>query len=81
MSREGTTETLAGSLQRLLFSPKGSIEGLLLKVDGELVQVSIKADVAPAAKLASAVGQPIRVAARRDRSPKTVMFDSRVIIP
>jgi hypothetical protein len=70
MPRELKTQVLTGSLQQLLFSPKGGIEGLLLSTDDDLVQVSMKPENVPVEALAAAVGQSIRVTARPDRSPK-----------
>jgi len=70
MPRELKTQALMGSLQQLLFSPKGGIEGLLLSTDEGLVQISMKPDTVPVKALGAAVGEAIRVLARLDRSPK-----------
>lgn len=36
-------ETFSGTCQQLLFSPKGKIDGVLLKVSGTVVQLVIDA--------------------------------------
>ena len=64
-------ESLSGQLQQLLFSPKGGIEGLLLKVGAKSVQVSMEPATVDARALAAAVGKSIEVTASADHSPKT----------
>ena len=65
------SESLSGHLQRLLFSPKGGIEGLLLQVDHKALQVSMEPGSADAKALNDAVGKPIEVLASPDHLPKT----------
>ena len=64
-------ELLSGELQQLLFSPKGGVEGLLLKVGAKSVQISMEPATVDARALAGAVGKSIEVAASADHSPKT----------
>jgi hypothetical protein len=64
------SESLSGHLQQLLFSPKGDIEGLLLKVGSNPIQVSMEPAGADAKALNNAVGKPIQVRASPDHSPK-----------
>jgi len=71
MPSNAKSQSLSGQLQRLLFSPKGAIEGLLLKVDSQPIQVSMKPGSADSKVLSSAVGKPIEVEASADHSPKT----------
>jgi hypothetical protein len=65
------SESLSGRLQQLLFSPKGGIEGLLLRVDHKPLQISMKSGSADAKALNDAVGKPIEIKAFADHSPKT----------
>jgi hypothetical protein len=71
MSHDAKTEILSGTLQQLLFSPKGSIEGLLVKLGSKSIQVSMEHATADASALAEAVGKPVEVSASADHSPKT----------
>jgi hypothetical protein len=71
MSRESKSETLSGHLDQILFSPKGGLEGLLLTVDDEPLQISMPSTTADAEALSRAVGQTIEVKAAADHSPKT----------
>jgi hypothetical protein len=71
MHHNDKSEILSGRLEQLLFSPKGGIEGLLLKVDAKSIQVSMKPGSADANALNEAVGKPIEVRACADHSPKT----------
>jgi hypothetical protein len=71
MSHDAKTETLSGQLQQLLFSPKGGIEGLLLRVGSKSIQVSMAQAPADARALAEVVGKSIEVTASADHSPKT----------
>ena len=64
-------ELLSGTCQELLFSPKGGIEGLLLKVDGKTVQVSMPPDIGAAMARKTGSGKRLRVLAIADHSPKT----------
>jgi hypothetical protein len=70
MPHDAKIETLNGSLQQLLFSPKGGIEGLLITVGSNSVQVSMAQGTADARALAKAVGKPVQLTACADRSPK-----------
>jgi hypothetical protein len=70
MSHDAKAETLSGELQQLLFSPKGGIEGLLMKVGSTSIQVSMDPATADAGALAGAVGKPIEVQGSPDHSPK-----------
>ena len=64
IKKNTTVETLSGTLQQVLFSPKGVIEGLLLTVRGALYDHSLTATVLVAA-LAQLVGLvPIGIAAK-----------------
>jgi hypothetical protein len=71
MAHDAKIETLNGSLQQLLFSPKGGIEGLLLTVGSDSVQVSMAQGAADGRVLAKAVGKPIQLTASADHSPKS----------
>jgi hypothetical protein len=71
MPHDHKSEILRGRLQRLLFSPKGAIEGLLLTIASKTVQVSLDPGNADAAALADSVGQSIEITATADRSAKT----------
>jgi len=70
-SHHAKSETLSGNLQRLLFSPEGGIEGLLLDVGSRSIQVSMEPGGADANALNDAVGKAIEVEASADHSPKT----------
>lgn len=71
MPHDTPTQTLSGELQQLLFSPKGAIEGLLMKVDTKSIQVSMEPATAVARTLVEALGKPIEVQGSEDHSPKT----------
>lgn len=64
-------ELLSGTCKDLLFSPKGGIEGLLLKTEGRIVQVSMPADIGAAMVQKTGPGKRLRVLATADHSPKT----------
>jgi len=64
-------EFINGICQQLLFSPEGDIEGALIKAKGQLVQVSVEADIGPVLQQAASPGKRLRVLAVRDHSPKT----------
>ena len=64
MSHDKHAERLSGTLQQLLFSPKGGIEGLLLTMGAARVQVFMNPDQADARSLQQAVGQAIELEAR-----------------
>ncbi|MGH9641528.1 MAG: hypothetical protein ACRD3Q_03810 [Terriglobales bacterium] len=42
MKKRASSETITGVLKQLLFSPKGTIEGLLLALEGETIQMSMR---------------------------------------
>ena len=71
MPHKDKSESLSGTLQQLLFSPKGGIEGLLLEIDSQPIQVSLKSGKPDANVLKDAIGKPIEVIASADHSPKT----------
>jgi hypothetical protein len=71
MPKQQQSELLSGTCQNLLFSPKGGIEGVLLKVDGKTVQVSMPPDIGSALAQKTASGKRLRVLATPDHSPKT----------
>jgi hypothetical protein len=71
MSHDAKAETLSGELQQVLFSPKGGIEGLLMKVASTSIQVSMDPATVDARALANAVGKPIEAEGSPDHSPKT----------
>jgi hypothetical protein len=64
------TELIAGTCERLLFSPKGGIEGALVKVKGVTVQVTVDAAIGTALWHGKGPGSRVRVLADADRSPK-----------
>jgi hypothetical protein len=65
------SQTLSGHLNQILFSPKGGLEGLLMTVDDETLQISMPSTATDAEALSRAVGQDIEVKAAADESPKT----------
>jgi hypothetical protein len=71
MSHDAKAEALSGELQQVLFSPKGEIEGLLMKVGSTSIQVSMDPATVDARVLADAVGKPIEAKGSPDHSPKT----------
>ncbi len=70
MSHDEHARNLSGRLQQLLFSPKGGIEGMLMTVGAETVQVSMRHDEADPRELQKACGKAIVVTASADHSPK-----------
>ena len=66
-----TTEFIHGTCQQLLFSPKGGIEGALVKMQGSVVQVSVRPDQGAALMQLTGPGRRLRVLAVADHSPKT----------
>ena len=66
-----TTEFIHGTCQQLLFSPKGGIEGALVKMKGSVLQVSVPPDQGAALAQVTAPGRQLRVLAVADHSPKT----------
>jgi hypothetical protein len=71
MKEHASSETLKGTLQQLLFSPKGALEGLLMRVSGKAVQVSMARGAIDAAVLSRTIDESIVVKAAADHSPKT----------
>jgi hypothetical protein len=71
MPHDAKTETLSGQLQQILFSPKGGIEGLLVRVGSKSIQISMKPDAADTTALTKAVGKLIEIKGSADHSPKT----------
>jgi hypothetical protein len=71
MPTRSKPKTLSGRLEQLLFSPKGGVEGLLLTVRDQPLQVSMEPATGDPGMLARAVGQSIEVTAVPDHSPKT----------
>jgi hypothetical protein len=65
------TEFVHGTCQQLLFSPKGGVEGALVKMKGAVVQVSVPHDQGAALLQMTRPGRPLRVLAVADHSPKT----------
>ena len=65
------SELIAGTCQQLLFSPKGGVEGALLKVQGKVVQVSMQPEVGVSLAHAAGPGKRVRVLGLADNSPKT----------
>jgi len=71
MPSDSKAKTVGGHLQQLLFSPKGGLEGMLITVRNQLLQVSMAPGTADADALSKAVGRHIEVTALPDHSPKT----------
>ena len=65
------TEFINGTCQRFLFSPKGAIEGALIKQKDTLVQVNVAAGHGAAFASAAGAGKRVRMRAVPDRSPKS----------
>ena len=66
------SEFINGVCQQLLFSPRGGIEGALLKVKGAMLQVSVQPATGAALARATGPGKRLRVLAQADHSPRTV---------
>jgi hypothetical protein len=64
-------EFINGICVQLLFSPKGGIEGALVKHKGSILQVSIHPNYSDALVRATTPGKRLRVLAIADHSPKT----------
>jgi hypothetical protein len=71
MPNETKMQTLTGSLQQLLYSPKGGLEGFLIAVRNKTLQVSMNPATADVGALSQALGRRIEVTAEPDHSPKT----------
>ena len=67
------TELIRGTCQQLLFSPKGGIEGALVKMKGTVVQVSVPPDKGAALAQVTGPGRQLRVLATPDHSAKTAV--------
>ena len=70
MSKPG--EFIRGTCQLRLFSPKGSIEGTLVKVNGAVVQLSMDPATGAAFARRTGPGRHLRALAVADHSPKTI---------
>ena len=64
------TEFIHGVCKQLLFSPKGGVEGALVKIKGGVVQVTVPPHEGEALAQATRPGRQLRVLAVPDRSPK-----------
>jgi hypothetical protein len=64
-------EFLNGTCERLLLSPKGCIEGALVKVKGKRVQLSCNLETGDVLFRSYGPGKKLRVLATADHSPKT----------
>lgn len=65
------SEFISGTCQQLLFSPKGGIEGALIKQKGQVLQVSMDPETGADFAQRSGPGKRVRVLAVADHSPKT----------
>ena len=65
------SEFINGTCQQFLFSPKGGIEGVLVKVKGTVIQVSMRPETGAILALATGTGKRLRLLAVPDHSPKT----------
>jgi hypothetical protein len=63
-------EFISGTCQQLLFSPKGEIEGVLLKAKSGIVQLVFAPEGGGELMRGKAPGSRLRVLALADRSPK-----------
>jgi hypothetical protein len=66
-----TSEFIHGPCQQMLFSPKGAIEGVLVKMKSHLVQVSVPHAVGEVLTQLTGPGKPLHLLAHRDSSPKS----------
>ena len=66
-----SSELITGICQQLLFSPKGGIEGALIKVRGGVLQVSMQPDEGAYFSRSVGLGKRVRVLGVADHSPKT----------
>ncbi len=66
-----SSELINGICQQLLFSPKGGIEGVMLKVKRAVVQVAVRPNESAALQRNATPGKRLRVLAVADHSPKT----------
>ena len=65
------SERIRSTCQQRLFSPKGGIEGALVKVEGAVARVSVHPDAGAALARITGAGQRLRVLAVAEHSPKT----------
>jgi hypothetical protein len=65
------SEFITGTVQQLLFSPKGGIEGALVKVRGAVLQISFDPTTGNTFAKTAGAGKRLRVHAVPDHSPKT----------
>ena len=78
MPKQSPAELLVGTCQYLLFSPKGSVEGILMTTQGRTVQVSTSAEIGAAMARKTGPGKRLRLFAIADHSPKTAEGDHPV---
>jgi len=71
MPNDTKMQILTGSLQQLLYSPKGGLEGFLIAIRDKTIQVSMNPASADVGALSRALGRRIEVTAEPDHSPKT----------
>jgi len=64
-------EFINGTCQQLLFSPKGGIEGILVKMKGKILQVSMRPETGAMLAFVTVPGKRVRLLAVPDHSPKT----------
>ena len=65
------SEFINGVCQQLLFSPRGGIEGALLKVKGALLQISVPPETGAVLARTTGPAKRLRVLALADHSPRT----------
>ena len=63
-------EFIKGTSKQLLFSPKGGVEGVLVKVKGELLQITIDPNIGTTLARLAAPGKRVKILASPERSPK-----------
>ncbi|WP_394787375.1 hypothetical protein [Rhodoferax sp.] len=64
-------QLISGTCQQFLYSPKGGIEGALIKAKGAVLQISMHPDAGAAFARSTAPGKRLRVLAAADNTPKT----------
>ncbi|WP_295687557.1 hypothetical protein [uncultured Nevskia sp.] len=72
------TETINGICEQLLFSPKGHIEGALIRIDGQTVQLNVDPGIGVELARDCGPGKPLHVLAVADQSHKTAEANHRV---
>lgn len=65
------SEFINGICTMVLFSPKGAVEGAMMKHNRQLVQVNVRPDLGDALARAAVPGNRLRLLAAPDQSPKT----------